>query len=288
MKDRDYFYRKAKNSQKYDDWNIAKHLRNQVNLNIRKAKADFIHDELNSNKKDPKKFWRVINRVFPGKNKNKSKTNKITLKNDRNRTVMEQAVPGFINKYFINIGQKIAENNKKLQGAGTLANQQQQAVSIADEEEGFELQVIKEVDVYKEVATINIKKSSGFSGINSQVLKEAFRVLIPELTDILNMSIQTATFQNSWKCATVIPVPKTGDLSKVENYRPISLLPLPGKILEKIIHTQLETELESSDFFKNYQHGFCKNRSTTHAILQLINQINYKMDKKCSYGSRLH
>ena len=146
-------------------------------------------------------------------------------------------------------------------------------MSITDEEEGFELQVIKEVDVYKEVATINIKKSSGFSGINSQVLQEAFRALIPELTDIFNMSIQTPTFPNSCKCGKVIPIPKTGDLCKVENYRPISLLPLPGKILEKIIHTQLETELESSDFFTNYQHGFRKNRSTTHAILQLINWI---------------
>ena len=146
-------------------------------------------------------------------------------------------------------------------------------------EEPFEIQGIKEVDVYKEVANINIKKSSGFPNINSRVLKEAFKAVIPELTAILNLSIKSTTFPDSWKLATAIPIPKKGDLCQVENYRPISLLPLPGKLLERVVHVQLEKELEESGFYTDYQYGFRKNRSTTHATLQLVNHINYKMDK---------
>ena len=278
MKDRDYFYRKAKKSQNEDDWNIAKYLRNTVNFNIRQAKADFIKDELNSSKNDPKKFWRVINRVFPGKNKLRS--NKILLKNNQNRLVKDQSVPDFINDFFIHIGQKIAERNSN-SNANVSApnNRQQQRPPHYTRDDFFEIQAVKEVDVSKEIESIDIKKSSGFSHINSRVLKEAFKALIPELTIVFNISIQSESFPDSWKSATVIPIPKSGDLCKVENYIPISLLPLPGKLLEKVVHTQLEAELEKSDTFTKYQHGFRKNRSTTHAVLQLINQINQKMDK---------
>ena len=155
-------------------------------------------------------------------------------------------------------------------------------MSEAEEEENqevFEIKETKEVEVFREIAKINIIKSSGFDTINSRVIKEAFKATTPQLTKILNMSIQTGLFPQQWKLATVIPIPKTGDLSKVENYRPISLLPLPGKILEKLIHEQVEANLEKANFFTKYQHGFRKNHSTIHATLQLINQINHNIDK---------
>ena len=85
MKDRDYFYRKAKQTQNIDDWNIAKHLRNTTNFNIRQAKADFIINELEVSKNDPKKFWRTLKKVFPGKNTNKGLT--VRLKNDKGRNI---------------------------------------------------------------------------------------------------------------------------------------------------------------------------------------------------------
>ena len=188
----------------------------------------------------------------------------------------DQDVPDFINDFFLNIGQKIAERNSNAGSVRTLYRQQVPSHTHADM---FEIQEVKEVDVFREIKNIDIKKSSGLSGINSRILKEAFKVLTPELTVIFNRSIQSASLPNSWKSATVIPIPKTGDLCEVENYRPISLLPLPGKLLEKVIHAQLETGLENSGFFTEYQHGFRKNRSTIHAILQLINHINHKMDK---------
>ena len=80
MRDRDYFYKKAKKTKDDDDWNIAKHLRNVTNSNIRRAKAEFIINELESSKDDLKKFWRVIKRVFPGKDKSSKKA--INLNND--------------------------------------------------------------------------------------------------------------------------------------------------------------------------------------------------------------
>ena len=97
---------------------------------------------------------------------------------------------------------------------------------------------------------------------------------------MLNLSIRTSTFPDAWKRATVIPIPKTGNLTMVQNYRPISLLPLPGKILEKLVHHQLSSFLEEGLLLDQNQHGFRKKHSTVHSIAQLTNYIGKKMDSR--------
>ena len=73
--------------------------------------------------------------------------------------------------------------------------------------------------------------------------------------------------------ATVILLFKGGSRSDVGNYRPISLLPLPGKILEKIVHTRLSLFLENNNLLSDEQNDFRKNRSTIHGIVHLTKTI---------------
>ena len=94
-----------------------------------------------------------------------------------------------------------------------------------------------------------------------------------------NFSIQTNTFPDDWKKALVIPIPKTGNLTDVQNYRPISLLPLPGKILEKLIHKQISDHLNDSLLLSDKQRGFRKSHSTLHAAAQLVDYVNNNLDK---------
>ena len=128
------------------------------------------------------------------------------------------------------------------------------------------------------MANINVSKSSGLDNISSLVIKECFKVLNPEITHMYNLSIETSTFPDAWKNALNIPISKSGNLKQGKNYRPISLSPLPGKILEKLIHTQLSGYLEEEGILNNTQHGFRKNHSTIHSIAQLTDYINIKMD----------
>ena len=62
--------------------------------------------------------------------------------------------------------------------------------------------------------------------------------------NVSKSSVETSIFPEAWKEALVIPIPKGGNLTLVQNYRPISLLPLPGKILDKLMHKQLTNYLE--------------------------------------------
>ena len=137
---------------------------------------------------------------------------------------------------------------------------------------------VTENEVLKIVGEINVSKSSGIENVSSFVIKEAFKILISEGTYLFNLSIRTSKFPNGWKLATVIPIPKSGNLTMVQNYRPISLIPLPGKILEKLIHHQLSSVLEIDSLLDKNQHGFSKSHSTVHSVAQLTDYISKKMD----------
>ena len=277
VKDRDYFYKKAKSQGDHDAWNIAKYLRNVTNTNIRQAKRDFILNELKVHDNDPKKFWKVIHKVVPS---NKSSlTQDILLKDEGNRIKREE-VAQFINNYFINVGNFKVQDAPMANNDVPTANNDIRAPLLVGEDEP-ELCGINEVlekEVFDIVKNINVSKSSGLEDVSSFIIKEAFKILIPEVTYMYNLSIRTSKFPTAWKQALVVPIPKSGNLTMVKNYRPISLLPLPGKILEKLIHHQLLTYLETDGLLTNRQHGFRKNHSTIHSVAQLTDYISKKQD----------
>ena len=111
----------------------------------------------------------------------------------------------------------------------------------------WSLSKFNEEEVLRAVRDINVHKSWGLKHISNSVLNSILKILIEQLTVILNLSVATGSFPNSWKDALVIPIPKKGDLSMVANYRPISLLPQPGKILEKLVHNKLSEYIENNN-----------------------------------------
>ena len=139
---------------------------------------------------------------------------------------------------------------------------------------------VKEVIVRRLLKDVNISKSSGLDNVSSFIVKEAFLAVLPEVTHMFNLSLEKSVFPNEWKKALVIPIPKSGDLTQVKNYRPISLLPLPGKILEKLVHLQLSDHLERNFLLSSTQHGFRREHSTLDSVAQFTSYINTKMDTK--------
>ena len=121
-----------------------------------------------------------------------------------------------------------------------------------------------------------MSRSSGIDNISSYVLKIAFSVLMAEV----NLSLTESFFPTPWKKALVIPIPKTGNLTNVQNYRPISLLPLPGKVLEKLVHAQMAEHLEERSLLSDKQHGFCKAHSTVHSAVQLVEYVDSNLDRR--------
>ena len=87
------------------------------------------------------------------------------------------------------------------------------------------------------------------------------------------MSVEFCKIPNSWKRARVTPLPKSGDFTNVSNYRPISQLPVPGKVLERLVHSSITCHLENCDILLKQQGGYRKAHSTLDTISALTNDI---------------
>ena len=86
--------------------------------------------------------------------------------------------------------------------------------------------------------------------------------------------IESSVYPNLWKLANVTPVYKKGDKQLIKNYRPISLLPICGKLFEKIIFNQLYPYLNGNNLITRNQSGFRPGDSTTNELLFLVNEIH--------------
>ena len=220
--------------------------------------SESVLGELKRNEDNPKKFWKVIRSVIPPNNADSN--NEILLK-DGARKLDRSDVAAFINNYFINVGNLhptpddddgdddddsvVVDDCDDIDNTtSTECLNSSNNVLGADGTNKCLLTEFRESDIFKITKSINISKSSGLDNINSADIKAAFEILTPEVTHMYKLSITNAHFPGDWKKALVIPIPKQGDLTKVQNFRPISLLPLPGKILEKLIHQQLSDFLE--------------------------------------------
>ena len=126
---------------------------------------------------------------------------------------------------------------------------------------------------------IKISKSSGYSHLAARILKDSFLALTNQLVYLFTLSANTAIFPDDWKVATIIPLCKGGQESEVGNYRPVSLLPLPGKLLEKIVHSHISGYFEDNKLLTDYQGGFRKNKSTTSTIVSFTDAVLRSMNE---------
>uniref|UniRef100_A0A1X7SD73 Reverse transcriptase domain-containing protein n=1 Tax=Amphimedon queenslandica TaxID=400682 RepID=A0A1X7SD73_AMPQE len=90
-------------------------------------------------------------------------------------------------------------------------------------------------DVFKKLSQLNIYKSGGVDKIHPLLLKLCAGSLLVPITSFLQTSLMYHALPREWKCHSICPIPKKGDLSEVSNYRPISLLCIMSKILESIV-----------------------------------------------------
>ena len=122
-------------------------------------------------------------------------------------------------------------------------------------------------------------KATGHDNLSLKFIKDGFFVLGPLLLCIINTSIATNTFPDTWKQSIIKPLLKSGDEKLPSNYRPISLLPVCSKILEKTIANQLSKFLEGRNVFHKNQYAYRSGIGTQDALLNINETVYHEMDK---------
>ena len=124
----------------------------------------------------------------------------------------------------------------------------------------------------------NIKNATGLDNLLPVFLKDIASVISQPLCHIINLSVTTGVVPTEWKTAKITPILKSGSSDEVDNYRPISVLPVLSKILERFVHTQLMEYLEKNSLLSSKQFGYRKKRSTEIAITIFVDNVRKAVD----------
>ena len=108
--------------------------------------------------------------------------------------------------------------------------------------------------------------------------KSVSHIISLPLSIIVNKSFECGVFPNFFKTAKVVPIPKPGDPTMPNNYRPISILHVLSKIFEKCIYRRLYDYLELKKILSNDQFGFRKNKSTIEALTRFTQYLYDELD----------
>lgn len=124
--------------------------------------------------------------------------------------------------------------------------------------------------------SIKKRKSAGLDGIQGWQILTLQHILQRPLTSLFNVCLQLAYFPADWKVGRIVFLSKPGrDQLLPTGYRPISILPLLGKMLERIVKNRIMYFARESDWLSDAQHGFMPGRSTITAASTLIDYITH-------------
>ena len=267
-------YREQKTSDNFTEY---KRLRNMTDALIKKAKKDFVKIKIKENTSCPKKLWKTLKNLGIPTKVNEASSN-IGLKNEDDDVCFDSDfVANKFNRYFCNIAEKLVD---KL----PLRTYREDRVQDYYKEKGiernsFKFNVVEQLEVENMLRSLDISKSAGEDKISGKFLRDAAEVISSPLTYIMNLSLKSATVPDDFKLARVLPIYKNGNRNYEGNYRPVSILPVASKVLEKIVYNQMHKYLEQNNLIYAFQSGFRSAHSTDTALTFLADKLRANMDE---------
>ena len=156
--------------------------------------------------------------IFPS-NKKKITTPQ-SIKTDDGETVIDQpTIAQRFNEFFAGAVSRLLDT------AGLSANASQ-FPSRKFTNERFILQPISERFILKQLRDLKVKKATGLDGIPAPFLKDSAAVIAPTVSFLVSLSLRTGSVPDEWKKAHIVPLYKSGGRENMDNYRPISILPV--------------------------------------------------------------
>ena len=249
---------------------VYKIARNRVSRKIQKSKKEHEEAYFAEHQTDIKKTWEGLRKLV---NVKKSVRFSISQLNVNGKIVDEPAmIAEKLNKFFVNVGPETERKVPKVPNASPekyLKNRNQ-----------FEL-IIAHISHEEVMTIINAlpNKSTGPTSIPLRLLKDVADLIITPLCHIINLSFTSGIFPDILKVSKVVAIHKGGSTEEVNNFRPISLLSIFDKIIEKLMHKRLYDFFEEHNILYKFQFGFRKKMSTGHSLVEITEEIKESIDE---------
>lgn len=228
----------------------------------RKAKRQYVRSKLKSC--DSKQTWQLINSLS-GRG-NTSSTKILCIEDETGQKIEDpKTIGNKLNKFFSEVGVKLANNLPKTQ-FDPIAN-------VPEASTLFSNVIINEKTVMNAIKSMKAKTSTSHDLLSNKILKAVADLIITPLTHVIFNLFKAGIIPKTLKTAKVIYLKKTTSAQKLGEFRPISLLPVLLKLMDKIFSRQFDTYMTKNMLWTPHQHGYMRCKSTQTAVQTLDLQI---------------
>ena len=235
--------------------------RTEVKRIVRRAKVAEEHRVALACKDNPKEFFGYVNSRKP------VRARLGPLRTDQGMVTSDAGVANEFNRYFASVFT-----------AGEDDDIPAPDIIYDGEDRLLEIQCTEE-EIANKVGKLDPSKAPGSDGFLPKVLKSTKAGVVPHLLQIFNKSLEEGEVPDDMRMADVTPIHKKGPVDLTENFRPISLTSVPGRILESIVKDNMVVHLEQHNLITDSQHGFRSGRSCLTNLLEFFNHMLAEFDR---------
>ena len=137
---------------------------------------------------------------------------------------------------------------------------------------------IKESDILDILKYLDANKAHGHDNISIRILKLSHKLILKLLKLLFENCLRTGIFPDQWKIANIVPIHKKGDKQLLKNYRSVSLLPVCGKVFQRIIFNDLFKYFKENNLLSPHQSGFIPGDSCVQQLIVITHEIYKAFD----------
>lgn len=235
--------------------NNFKLLKNEYRKEIKDAKCAYNSKILEQSTNKSRTTWKLIkNNCFGAREDKKS-----------------EITPDEFNKYFVNsVGEikTLIDLNKTTVTSREFLNNLE-----IQRNDRFRWNVISQSDVLNAAKRLSNSNSGDVYDISNNLLKSLIGSIVEPVCICFNALLKEGIFPDCLKISRVCPIFKKGSCTQPSSYRPVSIIPVLGKLLEILVYDQLSSFFENNNYLCPAQYGFRKGRSTVDAMDGLVREI---------------
>ena len=276
LKVRDTAQAKAAQTRDQDDWRAYKNLRNTATSKMRSEKRNWEQQKLDNAQQDLGTLWGNVKTWLSWGNS--GPPTKLFMNGEMLSSPAR--LSGAMNNFFITKVNLLRDRIPATE-ADPLVKLRE---IMQDRQCSFSLRPVTPQEVEKLIASLKNSKSTGVDYIDTWVIKLVAKEILPALTHIVNLSISQSEFPTIWKTAKVVPLLKKGDPLIAKNYRPVALLPIFSKVLEKAVFLQFIEYLDGNALLNPNHHGARHGHNTATALVQMYDQWAEEVDEGMMVG----
>ena len=241
--------------------------RNRVTNEIRNSIQGHYKGLIEESKGVPKQMWKTINRIS---NKNTNSKNLSSIESNGKIVTKEYDILEVLNSHFVSVGPNLAKGIETKPDDDCLKH-------ITPQNNTMVFKTVQDKYILDAINRLEKRKASGPDKVTVTVVKDAAHPIACPLGMICNSSLKNAVFPDIWKKAMVTPIFKAGLKTNVNNYRPISVISVFSRMLERLLHDQLFDFLSMNKQLTSNHAAFRKLYST---VTSLISSTDYWYENK--------